>query len=279
MTRPPRIEFPGALYHVISRGNEKQEIYFDDRDRRVFLNNLEQCIGVHNLICHAYCLMNNHYHLLLETPDGNLSKAMRDINGDYAQKFNERHGRVGHLWQGRYKSFLIEKDLYFLEVVRYIVNNPVKAELVNHPKKWKWSSYGVVAGERKNPQWLENDFTLSLFSSNTKDAQKEYRSFVKKSISNEEPYNKLREGTILGSPQFVAWVWEEFKDFEKVIEFKKSDRMISRPSLDELFDTVKNKLERDKIIKFARIRTAYSVTEIANHLKLHRSTVSKILNK
>ena len=146
MARPLRIAYPGALYHVMSRGNARQPIFLDDIDRHSFFKNLERCIELHNLICHAYCLMDNHYHLLLETPDGNLSSAMRDVNGNYTQWFNTRHERVGHVLQGRYKAHVIEKEPYLLEVVRYIVNNPVRANLVTHPKDWKWSSYRSSAG-------------------------------------------------------------------------------------------------------------------------------------
>ncbi|MBU4452912.1 transposase, partial [Patescibacteria group bacterium] len=164
MARPLRIEFPGALYHVMSRGNARQDIYTDDNDRREFLKNLEHCIKFHNLICHAYCLMGNHYHLLVETPDGNLSQAMRDINGNYTQKFHYLHNRVGHLLQGRYKAFVIEKEAYFLAVARYIVLNPVRDKLVEHPKLWKWSNYNATAGHNRGPVWLDVDTTLDLFS-------------------------------------------------------------------------------------------------------------------
>ena len=170
MVRPLRIEYPGALYHAMSRGNAYQDIFHDDRDRQSFLKNLEHCTELHNLICHAYCLMDNHYHLLIETPDGNLSKAMRDINGNYTQKFNARHKRVGHLLQGRYKAYLVEKDLYLLEVARYIVNNPVEAKLVQYPQDWKWSSYKATAGFVKAPDWLEVDFALGLFLKQRKEA-------------------------------------------------------------------------------------------------------------
>lgn len=206
MSRPLRIQYPGALYHVMSRGNAYQDIYLNDLDRRVFLQNLEQCIASHNLICHAYCLMGNHYHLLLETPDGNLSAAMRDINGNYTQRFNARHKRIGHVLQGRYKVFVVEKNLYLLEVARYIVNNPVAAKLVEHPKDWKWSSYRATAGLIQIPQWLKSHFLLSLFSKQKIEAQKLYQRFVKEGLERDSPYNNVKEGVILGSHQFIDWV-------------------------------------------------------------------------
>src|SRR4030042_5793823 len=127
MARPLRIEFPGAVYHVTSRGNARQTIFIDDEDRGGFLDLLSIVVERFNWICHAYCLMGNHYHLLIETPDGNLSKGMRELNGIYTQHFNRRHGRVGHVFQGRFKAILVEKDSYLLELCRYIVLNPVRA--------------------------------------------------------------------------------------------------------------------------------------------------------
>ena len=123
MARPLRIEYPGAVYHVTSRGNEKKPVFRDDIDRENFLNTLQHVNKRYNWICHAYCLMTNHYHLLIETPDGNLALGMRQLNGVYTQLFNKRHGRTGHLFQGRYKAILIQKDSHLLEVCRYVVLN------------------------------------------------------------------------------------------------------------------------------------------------------------
>ena len=157
MARQLRIQYPGALYHVMSRGNGHQDIFFSNNDRIAFLKNLEGCIKTHNFICHAYCLMDNHYHLLIETPDANLSDVMRDINGNYTQTFNKRKGRVGHLMQDRYKAHVIEKDTYLLEVARDIVLNPIRAKIVDHPDKWRWSSYKTTGGIIRSPKWLSTD--------------------------------------------------------------------------------------------------------------------------
>jgi putative transposase len=130
MARPIRIEFSGALYHVTSRGNRQEDIYEDDTDRSVFLSVLEKTCSTNNWICHAYCLMSNHYHLLIETPDSNLSKGMRQLNGVYTQSYNRIHNRVGHVFQGRFKAIFVEKETYLLELARYIVLNPVRAGMV-----------------------------------------------------------------------------------------------------------------------------------------------------
>ena len=154
MARPLRLEFPGALYHVTSRGNQRGNIFDDNDDRRQFLLVLQEVCHRYNWICHAYCLMSNHYHLLIETPDGNLSQGMRQLNGVYTQYFNRRHGRVGHVFQGRYKGILVDKNSYLLELARYIVLNPVRAGLVRSAREWPWSSYRATAGLTECPGWL-----------------------------------------------------------------------------------------------------------------------------
>ena len=151
MARPLRIEFPGAVYHVTSRGNAKQAIFIDDEDRHGFSGALSIVVERFNWLCHAYCLMGNHYHLLIETPNGNLSKGMRELNGVYTQGFNQRHRQVGHLFQGRYKAIIVEKDNHLLSLCRYVVLNPVRVGLIKKPEQWRWSSYGATIGAAKKP--------------------------------------------------------------------------------------------------------------------------------
>ncbi len=163
MARPLRIEYPGAVYHITSRGNEKKPVYKDDQDRENFLSPLDRVNKRYNWLCHAYCLMDNHFHLLIETPEGNLSIGMRQLNGVYTQTFNKRHRRTGHLFQGRYKAILIQKDSHLLEACRYVVLNPVRARLVEEPGQWRWSSYGATAGREKLPACLTTLSPLDLF--------------------------------------------------------------------------------------------------------------------
>ena len=151
MSRPLRIEFPDALYHVTSRGDRREDIFEDDQDRQTFLETLEQVITQFNWTCYAWCLMDNHYHLLIQTPDGNLSKGMRQLNGVYTQASNRRHGRVGHLFQGRFKAILVDSDAYLLELARYVVLNPVRAGMVKKPDGWAWSSYRASLGLEPAP--------------------------------------------------------------------------------------------------------------------------------
>src|SRR3990167_5084236 len=151
MARPIRIEYPGALYHITSRGNEQKSIYVNDSDRRYFIALLEQTLKRFNWICYSYCLMDNHYHLLIETVDPTLSKGMRYLNGVYTQRMNREYSRVGHLLQGRFKAIIVEKESYLLELCRYIVLNPVRAKLVKMPEEYPWSSYRAMIGVVPHP--------------------------------------------------------------------------------------------------------------------------------
>ena len=147
MSRPLRLEFPNALYHVTSRGDRREDIYEDDEDREVFLDILGDVVTDYNWLRHGHCLMSNHYHLILETLDGNLSKGMRQLNGVFTQASNRRHQRSGHLFQGRYKAILVDKDSYLLELARYVVLNPVRATgMVRRIEGWPWSSYPAMVG-------------------------------------------------------------------------------------------------------------------------------------
>lgn len=167
MARSLRIEFPGVLYHitsrVTSRGNERKNIFLGDEDRIVFLEVFSEVCKRYNWLCYAYCLMSNHYHLLIETPKGNLSKGMQLLNGLYSLKFNKLHARVGHVFQGRYKGIWVEKSTYLLELLRYIVLNPVRAKMVSTVSDWFWSSYLATILQSSGPLWLSIDYILSLF--------------------------------------------------------------------------------------------------------------------
>jgi len=202
MARPLRIEFSGAVYHITSRGNERKAIFRDDQDRKMFLTTLEDVTHRYNWLCHAYCLMENHYHVLIETPDGNLSIGMRQLNGVYTQRFNMRHGRVGHLFQGRFKAVLVQKDSHLLEACRYVVLNPVRAKRVQRPEQWAWSSYGATAGWRKPPACLVTDWVLSQFGSERKKAEAAYRKFVRDGIGAESIWKDVRAQSVLGEGDF-----------------------------------------------------------------------------
>jgi len=157
MARPLRIEFPGAVYHVTSRGDRREPIFVDDEDRQGLLEVVAQALSRFDAEALSYCLMGNHYHFVLHTRQANLSLLMRHINGVYTQTFNRRHDKVGHLFQGRFKAILVDRDAYLLEVCRYVDLNPVRARLVRKPEAWAWSSYRTHVGQTAAPDWLDTE--------------------------------------------------------------------------------------------------------------------------
>jgi REP element-mobilizing transposase RayT len=204
MSRPLRIEFAGALYHVTSRGDGREAIFLGDEDRHRFLDVLSDLVHDFNWAVHAYCLMDNHYHLLIETPEGNLSKGMRHLNGVYTQRFNRGHGRVGHVFQGRYKAIIVQKESYLLELARYVVLNPVRAHMVHTPDQWSWSSYRATARLCEPPLWLTVDWLLTAFSEHRGEAIRRYMDFVADGRNQPGPWEKLKNQIFLGYDEFVA---------------------------------------------------------------------------
>ncbi len=202
MARPLRLEHAGALWHVTCRGNERQAIFHDDQDRNLFLSVLSEAVQLFAWKLHAYVLMGNHYHLLLETPEANLSRGMHRINAVYSQKFNRHHERAGHLLQGRFKAILVEKERHLLELVRYLVLNPVRAGLVRDAGDWPWSNYLATAGLRRAPTWLETQWTISQFGSGG-DARHAYREFVAAGTCRlEKPWKSIANQLFMGSEDF-----------------------------------------------------------------------------
>lgn len=276
MARPLRIEYEGAVYHITSRGNARQDIFLDDEDRLIFLVVLEDVVIRYHWICHAYCLMPNHYHLLVETPDANLSRGMRQLNGVYTQAFNRRHNRVGHVLQGRYKAILVEKESHLLELARYIVLNPVRMKLVRHPREWRWSSYRATAGEEEPPNFLTTDWILSQFHQDRGRAVKEYRKFVKRRYEI-DVWAKLRGGVILGTQRFVEELKPLLEGRAHAAEIPRREKLVTRPKLEELFLGIKDKADRnDRIYQAVRVY-GYTLKEVGNALGLHYSTVSVIV--
>lgn len=204
MARPLRLEFPGAVYHITARGDAQEDIYRDDADRLLFLDLLGKEVRQQRWRLYAYCLMDNHYHLLLETPEGNLVAGMRRFNGVYTQAFNRRHGRVGHVFQGRYKSIVVDKDAYLLELSRYIVLNPVRARRVERVEDWPWSSYRATVGQVAAPDWLDVAGLLAHFDRDPARARRAYRDFVRAGVDAESPWHALRSQIYLGSEKFLA---------------------------------------------------------------------------
>jgi len=202
MSRPLRIEYPGALYHVTSRGNVRDSIYLSDQDRERFLQMWQEEVEHQGWVCYAYCMMDNHYHLLFETPEGDLSRGMQRLNGRYTQYFNHAHHRVGHLFQGRYKAILVEKEAHLLELCRYVVLNPVRARMVNAAGDWPWSSYRAMC-EGGQDSWLAVQSVLSLFGVSGQQSVDHYKRFVEDGVHIGGPWKQLRGQIYLGSDSFV----------------------------------------------------------------------------
>lgn len=280
MARPLRIEYEGALYHVTARGNARGAIFRDDSDRTAFLAILGRIVERSNWLCHAYCLMGNHYHLLIETPDGNLSAGMRQLNGVYTQTFNRRHARVGHLLQGRYKAILVDRDSYLLELSRYIVLNPVRAKMVKHPKDYAGSSYRATAGSAKPQEFLTRDWILRQFASARPRAQAAYRGFVQEGIGLPSPWDKLTGQILLGSEAFVKKTARKLKEAATIREIPRRQRHAARPDLKTLFPAAgfRTKAARDTAIRRAHLDYGYTLSEVARHLGLHYTTISKVVN-
>ena len=204
MSRPLRLDHAGAIWHVTSRGNERRDVFRDDADRRRWLDVIGRVVAISGWRIHAYVLMGNHYHLVVETPTPTLSSGMRQLNGIYTQAFNRRHDRVGHLFQGRYKAILVERESHLLELLRYVVLNPVRAQLVPTARNWPWSSYRATAGEGPEVPWLETDWVLLQFAKRRAAAQRRYREFVSEGRNVEfNPWSQVLGQIYLGSEQFA----------------------------------------------------------------------------
>ncbi|MEF8792072.1 REP-associated tyrosine transposase [Thiohalorhabdus sp.] len=274
MARPLRIEYPGALYHVTARGNARDWIYLDDEDRQGLVDLLGEVVGSFNWALHAYCLMGNHYHLLVETPEANLGRGMRQLNGVYTQRFNRCHGRVGHVFQGRYKAILVEKEAYLLELARYIVLNPVRAGLVEEACDWPWSSCRATAGLDGRPPWLNVDWLLAAFSTRADSAGAQYRRFVAEGVGRGSPWQELTGQVYLGSEAFVREAASR-EAAEASGEVPRPQRRPAPPPLTELAAAH----PRDEAIARAYASGGYTLREIGEYFGLHYSRVSRIVRR
>ncbi|MBX3305064.1 MAG: transposase [Nitrospira sp.] len=279
MARPLRIEFPGAIYHVTARGNARQAIVCDDEDRAVFLVCLGEVVLRFGWVCHAYCLMDNHYHLLIETPEGNVSRGMRQLNGVVTQRLNRRHRRVGHLFQGRFKAILVEREPYLVELCRYVVLNPIRAGLVRQLERYSWSSYPATRGLVDGPGWFSPDWVLGQFGPRRAVAQRRYAEFVADGMGRPSPWSAVRGQTLLGSESFVDSMRPLLDEKQTLKEIPRGQRLLHRPSLTQLFPkgVRADKRVRDLTIRTACVDYGYSMATIANHAGIHYSTVSKIV--
>jgi REP element-mobilizing transposase RayT len=236
----------------MSRGNEQKDIFTDQKDRQKFLTYLESAVVRYGAVIHAWCLMNNHYHLFLQTPTGNLSQIMRHINGAYTTYFNVKWQRAGHLFQGRYKAILIEADQYATELSRYIHLNPVRAGVADKPAGYPWSSYRSYIGQNPTPPWLTTALVLGYFDGRNATAKNRYRQFVEEIAEGEQdsPLQATVASTLLGSPDFVREISERYlgdkKNHRNVPAMRELTR---RPSIDAILQKVEVELAGEKLLK------------------------------
>jgi REP element-mobilizing transposase RayT len=279
MARPLRLHFPGAIYHVTARGNDRQPIFSDDDDCARFLVVLASTVARYHVRCHGYCLMGNHYHLLLETPEANLSTAMRQLNGVYTQRFNRRHERSGHLLQGRFGAQIVDGEAYFLEVCRYIVLNPVRAGLVAHPRHWRWSSFGATSGEASRPGFLTVEMALTLGGTGAgDDACARYVAFIEAGIGEAQaPSDRLRPRDA-GEGSVAAQLARAQPFTRSSAEIPRAQRFAGRPTLAALFDGVISKGDRNARAVIAVYQHGYAIGEVAAFLGCHYTTVSRVLS-
>jgi putative transposase len=275
MSRPLRLEFAGALYHVTSRGDRKDLVFRDDSDRLAWLSMLGTVCKQFNFVVHSFCQMTNHYHLVIETIDGNLARGMRQLNGVYSQYFNRRHGLVGHVVQGRYKAILVQKESYLLELARYVVLNPIRAGMVASLADWEWSSHPYFMRTEGKPPWMETDWLLSHFGNEGTGARYAYNAFVMNGRGLLSPLREVRHQMLLGDSAFI----------ERHINAAESDRLVGivraqrRCIAMSLEGHAAQYGRSDEAVARAYASTAYTMQQIADHFDISISTVGRIVKR
>ena len=284
MARALRITYPGAFYHVTSRGNERKAVFKSGSDRAKFLEYLESAVQRYDAIVHVYCLMENHYHLLLETPSGNLQQIMRHINGAYTTYFNMKRSRSGHLFQGRYKAILVEKDEYAKELSRYIHLNPVRAKLVEKPEEYDWSSFKFYIGKEKPVEWLYTDFILGYFGKKVSTAQKGYKEFVRALIYKiyANPLDDVVSSTLLGRPDFIAFIKNQFLSGKKPDkELPALKELVKKLTMQDILDEVESAFTEEEVFTrnikmyFCHKYTGEKLSDIGKQFGIGQSGVSQ----
>ena len=298
MSRPQRIEFPGAYYHVMNRGRHRENVFEDDACFDGFLSILSDTSSRFGLVVHAYCLMNNHYHLLVSTPEGNLQRAMRHVGGVYTQFYNRHTGKDGALFRGRYKAILVDSDEYLLHLSKYIHRNPIEAAMVEELSAYRWSSYPAYIGKRRAESWLYCDEVYNqLTQKSTK--KRRYKAYVEEAGHIEDInrfYSKNRLSPVLGDKAFIDSVVQHKSDSSEV---PRRDRITARPSIDQIVRAVASEfdveLENIRTTKRGRgakneprkvamylcaVKGGYTLTAIADYFGLsHYGSVSSPIHQ
>lgn len=272
MVRPLRIEFAGAIYHVTSRGDRREDIFHCDDDRRDWLEVLGAVCRRFNWTVHAFCQMTNHYHLLLKTPQANLASGMRQLNGVYTQRFNRRHSLTGHLFQGRYKAILVQKEAYLLELTRYVALNPLRAQMIETLEDWRWSSYPITLGQDAVPPWLDTDWLLTQFDAERTPAREKYRAFVMAGRNLPSPLENTRHQLLLGDDTFIGHHRQQQQGGDTLRDVSKAHRRTLALPLAEYQTRYP---DRNEAMSQAYQSGAYTMAEIARHFGVHYMTVSR----
>jgi REP element-mobilizing transposase RayT len=273
MSRPLRLELSGGVFHVTSRGDGREDIYLSDADREVWMGVFAEVCERFNWVCHAWCLMSNHYHILVETPEANLAQGMRQLNGVYTQRFNRAHDRVGHVFQGRYKAIMVERDSYLLELARYVVLNPLRAKMVKRLEAWPWSSYLATCGQVDTPPWLQTDWILGQFGSRRSSAIAKYVSFVHEGARLPSVWAQLQGQIYLGSEDFVKKMQSQIEKKPTLTEIPRAQRRAITQPLAQFEESY----PRNEAMARAYLSGQHSMQAIAQHFSVHYSTVSRVV--
>ena len=276
MSRPLRIEFPGGLYHVTSRGDRREDIFLDDGDRLQWLALLGHVCDRFDWRCHAYCLMSNHFHLVVETVQASLSAGMRQLNGVYTQSHNRAHGRVGHVFQGRFKAILVQRDSYLLELARYVVLNPVRAGMCAMPQQWPWSSYNATIASSPAPHWLHTSWLLAQFGEEPAPSRHAYVDHVLAGIGLPSVWEGLKNQLYLGDDGFAQQLGHQFRNKHADKEITRVQRGAGVPPLAHFTATATN---RQAAMARAYATRCYTLKQIADAFGVHYATVSRAVQR
>ncbi len=277
MARPLRVEFPGGLYHVTSRGDRREPIYLDDADREGWLELLGHVCERFDWSCYAYCLTGNHFHIVVQTAHANLSAGMRQLNGVYTQQHNRRHAKVGHVFQGRFKAVVVQRETYLLELSRYVVLNPVRAGMCAQPEDWPWSSYHAMLGAEA-PAWLKSEWLLSQFGQSKASARRAYIDHVRAGVGLPSLWGELRHQVVLGDDAFADDIGAKIKaasaaSTSRQTEVPRVQRQAGAPPLAHFVGMP----ERNEAIRQAYATRCYTMQAIADAFSLHYATISRVV--
>jgi REP element-mobilizing transposase RayT len=258
----------------MSRGNRKSSIFEDEFDRLIFNEIVDETVRRYAVRIFSLCQMGNHYHAILDAPRMNLSDAMRHLNGEFAQSSNRRHERTGHVFEARFRSIIVQWRSYLRRASRYVVRNPVRAKVVEHPELWRWSTYRATIGLEAPPRWLYLDWLLEAYDTNSlEDAKAKFRDYVEKPENKDKPLDKT--ALAWGTTAFLRGLLDPLRDRLNGEPIRREWELMARPKLPELFaswDSTRG--ERDRLIETAHVMHGYSFADIAQFLQLHPSSVS-----